>query len=158
VIPQLRPGIDPAACATVTLASGGTLLILPATATPAEVLAGRASSYAVKAQAVRDNWAASELKRADLDGAGLGDLAAMAVAMSYDLAPQDVAGLLGDDPAGVVAVCLAAIGRTTTPASRLRSRALALAIAGLGTVPLTPADTAALADWAANHRSAPTGW
>ena len=154
---RLRPGVDPVG-ETVTTAAGVVLRIRPASVSPQDVLRGRVPAYAAQAQHARDTWAAAELGRGQVDGEALVTLAHLAILDAYEVTmPELVAWLPETDSAATVQVCLVAIGRRTANA-KARARAIALVLAGLGDCPLSAAETAQLADWSANHRSAPLGW
>lgn len=158
-LPPLRAGVDAALCVEVTTKAGVVLHILPATATPAEILAGRVSPYFLHAQRVRDSWARVELNRGTAQGEDFALLVRLALFASYECTLAEMDGMLSsEDTDAVVRICAAAVGRGASPASRERRRALALYVAGLGDASLTPADVALFADWAANNRQAPVGW
>jgi len=152
----VRAGVDPFDAVAVPLASGVVVLVRPARTSASDYLAGKASPYAVAALRARDALLkAHKLGTATPHGT-VADVVVEAIQDAYDV-PPDVVELwfsraTSDD---LMAVASAAIGATPTDAARERCRSAALVAGGLGTVPLSPMDAAALADWTGNAGRAP---
>jgi len=150
----LREGVDAFACVEVALTNGRAVLVMPAMATAAALLAGTASPYAIAALRLRDAYVRQAKGGPAADAMEIAGLAISALRTSYDAAEDILVDWLAG-PTDVLAVATAALGATATPASRARGRAQALIAAGMGDAPLTAMESASLADWAANAGRAP---
>lgn len=154
-----RDGFDEADAVAVKTAAGVVLWIEPARVTPLEILAGRPSAYAEAAYALRDQWVRAGLAGGDgqPDWKLLGRVVTLAVGHSHpEATAEDLDAWIGKaDGAAVVEVARVACGLVPTPRARLRKRAVALALAGLGSAPLTANESAPLDDWTRNTGKAP---
>jgi hypothetical protein len=151
----LRDGIDLDGAVAVTLPSGAEVRIRPARCTPEDLLAGRASAYALAAFRSRDAWVRLSRTGAPVDPLALGGLVVEALRDTYD-APVEVveAWLAGLTEAALVELLAVAIGAKAANAKEA-GRARALVAAGFGRVPLSAIEAATLADWSANTGRAP---
>jgi hypothetical protein len=151
----LRDGIDLDGAVAVALPSGVEVRIRPARCTPEDLLAGRASSYALAALRSRDAWVRMSRTGAGVDPTALGGLLIEAVRDVYDVTPDVVeAWLAGLTEAVLIDLLSVAVG-AKSPHPKETGRARALVAAGFGRVPLSANEAATLADWSANTGRAP---
>lgn len=151
----LRDGIDPDGAVAVALPSGVEVRIRPARCTPADLLAGRASSYALAAFRSRDAWVRLSRTGAGVDPATLGGLVVEAIRDTYDAPVETVeAWLVGLTEGALIELLSVAVG-AKSPHPKETGRARALVAAGFGRVPLSAIEAATLADWSANTGRAP---
>jgi len=159
---RLRSNIDPRRGTVVTTKTGAALVILPVLIRPIDILAGKAPAWHLDLLELRNAWAmASRLSRKpDLPGQQVSVVAREAVAVSYDISGGVVEDWFSDDDGeAVVRICTAAMGADILSAAHadIRRRALAIALAGCGDIPLNAIEMAAAADFAVNSGRAPEG-
>jgi len=145
--------------ASVTTKGGTVLWVRPCYVTPEAILSGALSPYQDAVLRLRNAWARSALHKAPLDvPPSLWEAVTLgAIQDGYSVGRDTINEWLGDDDqAALVAVCAIACGRLEDAAlADMRRRAMAAACAGLGQVPLTAMDLAAVSDWAMNAGRAP---
>lgn len=139
---------------------GPVLHVEPARMTALDILNGRGTAYARAAWTLRDQWVRAGLAGGDgkPDWGLLAQVVFLAVRWAYpDATDADVEAWVGwdRDPAPALDIARVACGLTPTPAARFRSRAIALALAGLGDAPLSAQEAAPLDDWTRNAGLAP---
>jgi hypothetical protein len=154
----LRDGIDLDATVAVALPSGVKVHLRPARCTPEDLLAGRASAYAVAALRSRDAWVRLSRTGAPVEPLTLGELVVEAIRDTYDAPPEVVeAWLAGFAESTLIEVLAVAVGAKAANAANAKEagRARALVAAGFGRVPLSVVEAVGLADWSANTGRAP---
>lgn len=152
-----RAGVNRDHAAEVMLPDGRVILVLPATATPAEILAGRQSDYSYMASVFRAMELRKELNAGDgASHAATLALAVEAVTTSTHAHPTEAFDLIAAHPEIAHAIAMVAAGQSILSDAGQRQRAIAAASLGLADCPLTARELGEAASFADNRgRSVP---
>jgi hypothetical protein len=138
--------------------AGLELVIMPARVTAADLLdkgGEQRLRYAELAQRTRDQWVAQKQgKTGSINEDDWGDLAIMAIMTSYEVSEEELPDLKWFNSTDDVLTIVGAVWGFGS-VDKIRKRALALAVAGLGDLSLSASESAFLADWAWNEEKAP---
>ncbi len=159
---RLRSNIDPRRGAVVTTKAGAALVILPVMIRPIDILAGKSPSWHLDLLELRNAWAMAQRlsRKPDLPAMLVSTVAREAVAISYDISGGVVDEWFSDDDGeAIVKICTSAMGADIHSIAQadIRRRALSIALAGCGDIPMTSIELAVAADFAVNSGRAPEG-
>jgi len=159
---RLKPGVDIRRGETVVTKAGASLVILPVLIRPIDVLLGKCLGWHLDLLELRNQWAAASRRnlRPEIPGEIVATVAREAVASSY----VTTGGVIDewftdDDGESLIKICTAAMGANSGNVAQadVRRRALCIALAGCGEVPLTAIETAIACDFVINSGRAPEG-
>jgi hypothetical protein len=159
---RLRSSIDPRRGTVVTTKAGAALVILPVMIRPIDILAGKVLAWQLDLLELRNSWAMAQRlnRKPDLPGQKVSSVAREVVAISYDISGGVVdEWFTDDDGETVIRICTAAMGaEANSPGmTDIRRRALSIALAGCGEIPMNAIELAVAADFAVNSGRAPEG-
>jgi len=159
---RLKPGVDIRRGEAVTTKAGALLYILPILIRPVDVLTGKCLSWHYDMLELRNQWAGSSRRSLSpvIPSLVVAQIAREAVANSYIINDEVINGWFTDDDGeSLIKICTAAMGSNHSNLGMVdvRRRALCIALAGCGELPLSAIETAMACDFVINTGRAPEG-
>jgi hypothetical protein len=159
---RIRHGIDTRRGESVKTKAGAVLVILPVLMRAIDVLAGRCPDWHLDLLELRNQWAMAvrRKRQPDLPAETVWRVAREAVIKSYDISGGALdEWFTDDDGETLLMICTAAMGAIDAEVaqSNIRRRALAVALAGCGELPLSAIEMTETCDFVIATGRAPEG-